>query len=384
MLNRFGRLNYWPESIASFKNNNFFVLGFISVTPGAIIFYSLVILLSLTLLFFILMIAFRLAYIHEEKYKRYQDEVWEPLILSFLTGEATLLQLVKKLKLKSRDRYYFAEFISNYLSALAGEECDKLIALLKALNFTAWEVKRLKKRNVWVRVFALIHLATIKDEKAIPDIKRSLRDPLPIISFAAAQALASLQDIDSFDEVASVLLSSKPWNRIRAAEIFLEYGRPAVGKLLKFLYDPAVEETRKALIIDVITEFKYDKVADELLRLAIETPNDDIKVSIIKYLGQISYLDAEDFLTACLSNKNWVIRSQAAKSLGLVGDPEKVNQLAHLLKDEVWWVRYHAANALGNIGPEGWEILKKVKASSEDKYAVDISAQILDELNFND
>lgn len=385
MSNLSVRPNYWPGLIAYLKVEKKIgiVPGFISISPGNIIFFSLFILIGLTTLFFILMISFRLAYIREKNYQLRQSDLWEPVILSYLSEELPISGAIKELNLKSRDRYYFAEFISDYITNLAGDEYDKLIALFKELKFTDWEIKRLKKRNLWERVAALNQLGIIKDAKAAPYLRANLNDPLPLISFAAAQSLASMRDPDSYEDIAKLLLKTSPWNRIRAAEVFLEYGRSSVTKLTKFLYDPDIESIRKALVIDVFSEFKEDAVAGELLGLARASTDPNIKTSIIKYLGQISYLDSEDFLLESLNDPNWITRSQAAKSLGLIGDPEVIDRIVPLLSDDIWWVRYNAASALGDIGVEGWEKLKEIKATNPDKFAREICSHVLSELDYD-
>lgn len=331
-------------------------------------------------MFFIAIIILRTSYIRNKKFKKYRRDRWEPIILDYLSEEISLDQAIIKLKIKSSDMSFFTDFVSDYLGSLAGSEYEDLIDLLKGLNLVDWEVDRLKKRNVWIKVFALSHLGIIKDKRTIPRIKESLKDRRPVVVYSAAQALSAMRDQDSFDEVAATLLKGDAWNQIRTAEVFLQYGGQVVERLIKYLKDPEIVTERKALVVDILSEFKCLTVADELLRLAEKTTDIEVKTSIIKYLGNINYLEAKEFLVKSLSDPNWIIRSQAAKSLGLIGDPSILDSLTPLLSDEVWWVRYLAAQALGEIGPEGWEKLTATREQAGDNFARDISRQILDEM----
>ncbi|HEX21648.1 MAG TPA: HEAT repeat domain-containing protein [Actinobacteria bacterium] len=329
-----------------------------------------------------MIIYLRLSFIRRSTRQKKLRDIWEPIILDYLSTEINLDKTIKRLNVSHHDLYFFTDFTSEYLGSLAGSEYEQLIKLLKKLNLADFEVKKLRRRNVWIRVFALNHLGLIKEKRTIPEIKKSLKDSNPLIFYAAAEALSSMQDADSFDEVAATLLVRPYWNKIRTAEIFLKYGRAAAARLVKFLDDENITSDRKALVIDILGEFKATEMAEELLRLGPRTDDVNIKVSIIKYLGKITYLNAKQFLIASLDDEDWVVRGQAAKSLGFIGVPEAVNKLAFLLKDKVWWVRYLSAQSLANIGREGWARLEQAK-HSPDKFARDVSAQIISEMRLN-
>jgi len=329
-----------------------------------------------------MIIYLRVSYIRRSKRQAILRDKWEPIILAYVSGDIDIERTIKRLNIRRRNLPFFTDFTSEYLGSLAGSEYEKLIKLLRRLDLADFELKKLRHRNVWKRVFALNHLGWLKEKRTIPEIKKSLKDSNPLVFYAAAEALSSMQDEDSFDEVASTLLSRPYWNKIRTAEIFLKYGRPAAPQLVKFLNDKNITSDRRALVIDILGEFEATEMADELLALGPLTTDFNIKVSIIKYLGRITYLNAKDFLIMSLDDDSWVVRGQAAKSLGFIGVPEAVDKLALLLRDNVWWVRYLSAQALGNIGPEGWTRLEAAKKGA-DIYARDISTQIISEMELN-
>ena len=93
-------------------------------------------------------------------------------------------------------------------------------------------------------------------------------------------------------------------------------------------------------------------------------------------LGDRSVLPQVDLLT---EDPSWEVRNVAVQAVGKLGAPADVPRLQKALGDQAWWVRFSAGSALYDLGDSGIDALRDTMNTSTDRYARDISRQILEE-----
>lgn len=337
--------------------------------------------LLLFLVFFLVIYTFFLR-LQNDRVERYQRQLiarWELPLLEYLAGEIELPNLVGEISITPRDYDFFVEYLANYLEVLKGIEYERLLDLLRNFGFVEREIKKLRFGRRWERVYAAQYLGLIRERTAIEDLRRALKDPFLPVSFAAALALSRLGATELVGKVVQQLTASEDWNRAKVAEVLLEFGVSAGAQLLTLLDKAELKPSQRALIIRVLGELKYRDALAKIFEIAQQSEDLEEKVSSIKALGVLSYLEARDFLIKMLEDENWVVQNQAAKSLGKIGDPEAIPFLTVKLRDDNWWVRHNAAQALAEIGLEGISVLEKTSMSDKDSYAGEIARQILEE-----
>jgi HEAT repeat protein len=75
----------------------------------------------------------------------------------------------------------------------------------------------------------------------------------------------------------------------------------------------------------------------------------------------------------------WEVRNVVMQSLGRLHSAHHVGLLEEAMRDNSWWVRFSAAQALWELGAPGRKALTETMTGGADKFAREISRQILEE-----
>ncbi|MFZ2959865.1 MAG: HEAT repeat domain-containing protein [Candidatus Ozemobacteraceae bacterium] len=195
-------------------------------------------------------------------------------------------------------------------------------------------------RQGWIIKF----LAETGLEKALPVFRKALTEkPLEFGIFA----IAGLGRIGNEEAVGLLkdFLHHKEWFlRKRVVDaLSLSKVPQAVPPLIESLADPSVQIRRAA----VESLSKVGSMALDLLIKALETDSHDLKIGIIRSLGQIHDRRVVEPLTKSLSDRTALFFSIDA--IGDLGFSEAAPALIPLLKDAEWFNRLNALEALANI-----------------------------------
>ena len=143
-----------------------------------------------------------------------------------------------------------------------------------------------------------------------------------------------------------MLTKREDWSQDKVAEIILELS-PGIGDyLLELLMLVEMEPQRKYLLVELLGYFKHLPALKPLTRLLANTEDDELKIKIIKTLGELSSPTSISIFKPYLAGKNWRLRNEVVKSLGKIGDADLAQPLNKMLSDENRWVRYNAAWSL--------------------------------------
>jgi HEAT repeat protein len=73
------------------------------------------------------------------------------------------------------------------------------------------------------------------------------------------------------------------------------------------------------------------------------------------------------------------VRNTAVQAIGKLHGTAEIDRLSAALADSAWWVRFSAAQALFSLGEPGITILKTSARDAADRYAREMSTQVLAE-----
>jgi len=132
------------------------------------------ILLVLTFALVLYAISLRIAFNANQRLRKGQFEVWENLILKYLSGEASEEELARAVRTKHFG--LFSEFMEKYLETLRGEDFGKLTYLLKKIGLVGYNLKRLGSRKKWHKVYAAFFLGLMRDKEAVPGLQKGLKN----------------------------------------------------------------------------------------------------------------------------------------------------------------------------------------------------------------
>ena len=99
----------------------------------------------------------------------------------------------------------------------------------------------------------------------------------------------------------------------------------------------------------------------------------------MRALGLIGAHAATDDVARLASDPAWEVRNAVMQALGKMKAERHIGKLTDALRDSSWWVRFSAAQALWELGAAGRQTLTAAMTGDADRYARDMSRQILEE-----
>ncbi len=200
----------------------------------------------------------------------------------------------------------------------------------------------LSDQDVEVRIAAIGSLVDLHDSGAVPELKKSLQDPVPEVEFAAAKALWTFKNELGTEALLAVLEGHREarsnFMRRQFREMRRSFSTPkgtlelALNYGIGFVPLPGIGEGYAALE-DLIWEKGFSPRASVALLLA---KNKDPATPRA--------------LVDALSDRDWSVRAAAAQAIGLRNQPELRPSLVALLSDGNTRVRYRAAAAYLRLG----------------------------------
>ena len=111
----------------------------------------------------------------------------------------------------------------------------------------------------------------------------------------------------------------------------------------------------------------------------MQNPEFRLRLNAVRSLGLIGDRTATDAVARLAVDREWEVRNVVMRTLGQLEATQHLEALTTGLRDESWWVRFSAAQALWQLGRPGREALTTAMTRSPDRYARDMSRQILEE-----
>lgn len=168
----------------------------------------------------------------------------------------------------------------------------------------------------FARLGALAALGYIHDSKTLPDIRRCLHDSEPDVRCEAVKTLGKMKDTGSLDELAALLVD--PQIRIRREVI------QALGRM------------NNHQVLTVLLRAVQDNIP-EIRRLAVQELEGQPGENVIRILLGATYDPDRD------------VRLEAIRVLGESGSMKTVPRLSELSKNSDRFIRQAASQALANV-----------------------------------
>ncbi len=221
-----------------------------------------------------------------------------------------------------------------------------------------------------VRKAVAVALGRLKDDRAMPPLLRSLRDPDGDVRQAAVTALMFFGraiDPDCFvgllkDSHAGVRWAagkahealgwqpSSDTQRVLRAVATGQFssaagvGSAAIEPLIAALRDAHCANRRAA--VEALSQIGDDRVLKPLMS-ALKDADSPVRVAAVEALGRLREPRALEALAQCLKDRDAQVRATVVTTLGKLGDVSVAELLAGALEDTNWGVRKAAVEALG-------------------------------------
>lgn len=261
---------------------------------------------------------------------------------------------------------------------VSGPDLERLQYLFQSEGFAFEEARRLSRsRRWWVRARAAQRLGQMRAASAKHALTEALGDPEVEVRLMAAWALGQIGYLESLRPIFGSLAGYSKIAALRVANIVVGFGPAATPILLQLVCerDPVVQ----GLALRMLGEIG-DKDAARPVASFLHSQDKELRIAACEALARIGDTRAAPALRAALADPEWPVAAKAAQALGQIGDAAAAPLLAERLGHREWWVRLHAGEALARLGGPGRQALERAQRESPDRFARDMAAQWLDEL----
>jgi HEAT repeat protein len=173
-------------------------------------------------------------------------------------------------------------------------------------------------------------------------------------------------------------------NQRRVAEVLHGFGPAGTEPLLSILRneDGTFSDNAMGVAARVLGMLRAPEAVESLLPM-LGHEDFRVRLNAVRSLGQIADHTTADAVAKLTEDPAWEVRNAAAQALGRLKAERHLGKLTAALRDSSWWVRFSAAQALFTMGAPGREALTAAMTGSTDRFARDISRQILEEHGAN-
>jgi HEAT repeat protein len=209
----------------------------------------------------------------------------------------------------------------------------------------------LDDHDVSVRIAVVVTLGDFKDSRALPLLKKALRDPVPEVDFAAAKVLYHLHDTEGVRFLLEVVSKESK----ASSSYFTNQERSA----LRMLHTPT-----KLFIYIGMEAAGFAPVPGLGFGLSsaqgiLSAPDSSARAASLLLIGSSHDPALADAVGSALSDKEWSVRAASAHLIAMHPFPEFREKLIPLLDDKKDGVRVRAAAAYIRLQP----VTKKPAAS---------------------
>lgn len=307
---------------------------------------------------------------------RYRLRV-EPMVTAFVTGRSQAGDIVPDLR---RDPVEALSLLMDVSANLEPRDRPRLQPLFASLELGDTLREELKTANWETRLPAAERLGYLGDKTAADELVRALQDEVLVVRLAAARSLVTLRAAAAVGPILQAFDVPGEMNERRTAEIIHEMGEDASAPLLAVLQAPREKYSDSVLNVAsrVLGMLRTPSAAPALVAL-LEHGDFRVRLNAARALGSTGDRSVLPAVAKLTNDPAWQTRNAAVQSIGKLHGTGEIDRLVAALADSAWWVRFSAAQALFSLGPSGIDALKKAARDASDRYARDMSLQVLEE-----
>ena len=301
----------------------------------------------------------------------------KPLVMGFLSGTTSKEEA---LDILNEDPKEALEFLVETGNAQPLEGRNRIRLLCAAFPFEEEQLDLLESRRWETRRSAAERLGSVGGTAAIGPLKSALSDGVLAVRDAAARSLVAMGRTDVVESIVLALDVPGEMAERRAAEVIAALGDGAVDPLVMMLEQQGVKYsmTSVKIVIRALGLLRAKEAVPALLTL-LKNKEFTIRLNGVRALGLIGDSSVIPEIAELAEDLPWEVRNVAVQALGRLQAVERIPLMVRALGDPSWWVRFTSAQALYALGEPGLRALQKAMTEHADRYARDISRQILQE-----
>jgi len=307
---------------------------------------------------------------------RYQHRV-EPLVAGYITGRLPADEVTPDLQ---RDPGEALALLMEVSERLEPSDRPKLHPLFAALPVRGDLREDLRSRNWEKRLPAAERLGYLGDHGTVDDLVTALKDEVLVVRFAAARSLVSLRAAGAVEPILLAFDVPGEMNERRTAEILHEMGDAAVEPLLAVLRNGENKHSDSVVNVAarVLGQLRAPAAVAPLKQL-LGSKEFRVRLNAVRALGAIGDNSALPDVAKLADDPAWEVRNVVMQAIGKLHGRHELDRLVTALGDTAWWVRFSAAQALYSLGEPGRDALRRASREAADRYAREMSLQVLGE-----
>lgn len=284
-------------------------------------------------------------------------------------------------KIRHRNLRDFMYLWIRYQELLRGDSTERLNQALLDSGVLPSIRTLLRRGNFEDRLLALTLLGHARDLQSLKPIEKYLEASSPLLSMAAAKALARIAPEQAKDKIVKMLIQRRDWIPVRVL-LILKFSDAQMKQGLLEAIETEIDQSPPYLIrlLRYLENLPHNQpltITPKLLSRNEETHYDDNLVSAgLRLICHPSELEmARPFFDV----DQWTIQVQIASLISRLGSAKDAHHLVKLLESPHWWVRYRAAKALINLPYFNRRSIKRLAKTRKDLFARNMLQQILAE-----
>lgn len=256
----------------------------------------------------------------------------------------------------------------------------KLQPLFAALPVKGNLHEDLKSRNWEKRLPAAERLGYLGNHDTSDDLVAALKDEVLVVRFAAARSLVALHSAAAVEPILLAFDVPGELNERRTAEIIAEMGDAAVPPLLAVLQSNGDKYSDSVInVASRVLGMLRAGAATTPLAALLSHQDYRVRLNAVRSLGTIGDRSVLPAVAKLAGDPSWEVRNVVMQAIGKLQGEGEVQRLVAALADQAWWVRFSAAQALFSLGQPGIEALQQAARAAADRYAREMSMQVLEE-----
>ena len=301
----------------------------------------------------------------------------EPLVTAYLARRESAPDVVAALQSDPSQGLSLLMEISDRLEPADRKAVHNLFA---CLPLRKKEAVALQSRHWEKRLQAAERLGYLGDGVSGPALVDALQDPVLAVRLAAARSLANLGETRAIGPILVAFDLPGEMNQRRVAEALYAFGSDAVPPLLGVLANEHGTYSDNAIgVAERVVGLLRAPEAVEPLMALLGHPELRVRLNAVRSLGQIGDHTDTTPLARLAKDPAWEVRNVVMQSLGKLHGTRHIALIEDALRDSSWWVRFSAAQTLWELGVPGRAALHQTMNGGTDRFAREISRQILQE-----
>ncbi|MCQ4923685.1 hypothetical protein NE686_11335 [Tissierella carlieri] len=307
----------------------------------------------------------------DEKSRRYYENIIEDFI-------SNNIEDIPEINTR-RELLIFKSAVLESLNRSNKNQQDKLLEIAREVGLVKIEMEYLNNASEARRAIAAYFLGEIGAKEATKELINNIDRSNKELSYVICRALVLVGGIEYIDIIIDILRVDDFIMKSRILDLIsLIHEEDIYPKMKEYL--EGTDIFKRVLALEALGNRK-DKRVFPYIGQAISSSEKELKISGLKAVIEIGYLDCEDIISdikMLKDDEEWEVRAFLAKALGEYNDcgHEEIMILKEMVEDLNWFVRFNSSESLLRLGENGVVVLSEILYSS-DEFAQDRAWAIL-------